>query len=157
MARRVLCNQICNCRLILQTFKFTIYSIIVHYKLRVPPTYTNWGGGTKLNPHYGTRGAAPDRMVVHLGVYYPRTDSLIAVITDHFIGSQIMPLRWLWRCTLLLHAKPPRPRTLTALPQPHCVRLTCLVGHCKPAIFILLLLLLLLLLSYTKYKIKIRE
>ena len=38
MARRV--------RLILQTFKFTIYSIIVHYKHRVPPppTCTNWGG-----------------------------------------------------------------------------------------------------------------
>jgi len=42
MARRVLAVTK-YCRLILQTFKFTIYSI-VHYKHRVPPTYTNWEG-----------------------------------------------------------------------------------------------------------------
>ena len=57
-------------RLILQTFKFTIYSIIVHYKHSVPPTYTNWKDNKFLSlaslanslfctPHYGTRGAAP--------------------------------------------------------------------------------------------------
>ena len=55
-------------RLILQTFKFTIYSIIVHYKHRVQLIRI---GRTKnfcrelanslfCTPHYGTRGAAPE-------------------------------------------------------------------------------------------------
>jgi len=45
MARRVLCNRILQTDIALQTYKFTIFSIIVHYKHRVPPppTYTNWG------------------------------------------------------------------------------------------------------------------
>jgi len=40
------CKTVTKCRLILQTFKFTIYSIIVHYKHRVPQLIRT-GGGTK--------------------------------------------------------------------------------------------------------------
>jgi len=73
MARRV--------RLILQTFKFTIYSIIVHYKHRVPPQFVRIGGDKKnfslaslanslfCTPHYGTRGAAPERSGPNSSVY----------------------------------------------------------------------------------------
>ena len=61
---------------VLQTFKFTIYSIIVHYKYRVFPNLYELGGqkffllASLANSlfctlHYGTRGAASVQGLVH--------------------------------------------------------------------------------------------